>query len=262
PYGAVDQERQSLDVWLPDTGRPAPAVIEFHGGGWQRGGKGDLDAYGGLPRELIRRGYAFVSAGYRLTPRAVFPAQTEDAMKAIRLVRGRAREWNIDASRIALMGASAGAHLALWAGFQEQPERVRCILDFWGLTDFRVISPRLPRGDALTAFFATSPGQYEQPGPELLDAMRRASPIEYVSKSSPPVFIVHVGPADLTGAGDPRISGPNTNVHSAKFGLLLRDRLRQAGVEHQIHIAPDVHERWGGYHALALRFLERYLGRP
>ncbi|MBI1790961.1 MAG: alpha/beta hydrolase fold domain-containing protein [Acidobacteria bacterium] len=252
-YGDDDPEMQRLDAYLVPGEKPAPAVIEFHGGGWRTGEKSDLDQYGGFPRALLGQGYSLISADYRLTPKAIWPAQGEDALRVLDFVRGKAREWNIDPARIALLGGSAGAHLALWAGFRKD---VRAIVDLWGPSDLSMISPRVPRGEALTALFDSTADDYERPGDALKRAIREASPLHLVSPRVPPVFIVHDGPADAKSPADPRISGANMGVHSAAFGLALAERLKQAGVEHQVHIAPDAGRT---FQEKALEFLRRYL---
>jgi acetyl esterase/lipase len=254
-YGDDDLEMQRLDAYLVAGEKPTPAVIEFHGGGWRTGEKSDLEQYGGFLRMLLREGYSVISADYRLTPRAIWPAQGDDARRVIEFVRSKAAEWNIDPERIALIGGSAGAHLALEAGLPPEA-RVRAIIDLWGPSDLEMISPRVSRGEALTGLFDATAEEYEKPGPALKRALRDASPIHRVTAKSPPVFIVHDGPADASGPADPRISGANMGVHSAAFGLALAARLRQSGVVYEVLIAPDAGRT---FHQKALQFLKRFL---
>jgi len=254
-YGKDDPVFQRLDAYLVDSPRPTPVVIEYHGGGWRVGEKSDLDQYGGLLRQLMKAGYSLVSADYRLTPRHTWPAQGEDVVAVVEFVRSKAKEWNLDPNRIVLMGGSAGGHLALWAGLKKG-SGVRAILDLWGPSDLGMISPSVPRGEALTALFDTTAGEYEKPGPELAKAIRDVSPIHLVTPQSPPVFIVHDGPADAASPADPRISGKNMGVHSAAFGLALAQRLKQAGVQYEVYIAPNAGR---DFQARALEFLKKHL---
>ncbi|MFO0950813.1 MAG: alpha/beta hydrolase [Isosphaeraceae bacterium] len=53
---------------------------------------------------------------YRLGPRYQHPVMLQDAGRAIRTVRAHAKEWNLDPKRIAILGFSAGGHLASTAG--------------------------------------------------------------------------------------------------------------------------------------------------
>lgn len=50
--------------------------------------------------------YRLGSAGYR------HPVMLNDAARAVRMVRARATEWNIDTAKVGIMGSSAGGHLA------------------------------------------------------------------------------------------------------------------------------------------------------
>jgi len=173
-------------------------------------------------------------------------------------VRVHAGEWNIDAKRIALLGGSAGGHLATWVGLQKDAQ-VSGIVDLWGPSDLSAISPRVPRGEALTALFDTTAEQYENPDPALRKRIAEASPVTYVHRGAPPVFIAHEGPADATSPSDPRISGKNMGVHSAAFGLILAHRLKPAGVTYQLYIDPKC---GSNFQPRALEFLRRVLRLP
>src|SRR5262245_10913431 len=91
---------------------PAPAIILVHGGGWVRG---DPSQAAGNALHFARHGIATVSISYRLAPAHRFPAALDDVRHGLRHVRAHAGELGIDPDRIALMGLSAGAHLALLA---------------------------------------------------------------------------------------------------------------------------------------------------
>ena len=252
-YGTDDPNMQRLDAYVIEREEPGPAVIEFHGGGWRRGAKSVLDQYGGFPRMLIEKGISLISVDYRLTPKDSWPAQGKDALAAISYIVDRAEEWKIDPASIALLGGSAGAHLALWAGFQPDVD-VAAIIDLWGPSDFSMANARIPRGDAFTALFDCSLDEFESPGEDLARRIRDASPITHASPDSPPVLIVHQGPEDVTSPSDPRISGPNMGAHSPAYGLRLAERLRELTVEHRVIIAPDAGAE---FQPGALEFLSR-----
>ena len=113
-----------LDLYLPaeDTAaKPVPAVVHFHGGGWRVGERSSLgpvtDGFSLAPFErLAAAGFAVVSADYRLSSQAVFPAQLEDAKAAVAWLRTHAAEYNVDPDRIFAWGDSAGGHLACLVG--------------------------------------------------------------------------------------------------------------------------------------------------
>jgi len=88
----------------------APALLFYHGGGFVIG---SLDSHDGVCRALAdRAGCVVISVDYRLAPEHPAPAGVEDSIAAFRDIAGRAAELDIDASRIAVCGDSAGANLA------------------------------------------------------------------------------------------------------------------------------------------------------
>jgi acetyl esterase len=87
-----------------------PAVMFFHGGGWVLGG---LDSHDTLCRELATRaGVVLVAVDYRLAPEHPYPAGLDDCAAATRWVAAHATDLGADASRLAVVGDSAGASLA------------------------------------------------------------------------------------------------------------------------------------------------------
>lgn len=92
------------------AGRPAPAVVYFHGGGWVLGGLATHDV---LCAELSHRvGAVVVAVDYRLAPEHVFPAAVDDALSVFRAVVAEAAALGIDPGRVAVAGDSAGGNLA------------------------------------------------------------------------------------------------------------------------------------------------------
>ena len=65
PYDEPQKERHSLDVYAPAEGKGHPIVFWIHGGGWQRGDKGDVQV---KPQALVDKGFVFVSTNYRFVP--------------------------------------------------------------------------------------------------------------------------------------------------------------------------------------------------
>lgn len=114
-YAYGDSPLQKLDFWQATAAEPAPLLLFVHGGGWKRGDK--KNATGMQKVEHFRQqGYAFASIDYRLVPDATVEQQAADVSAAIAWVRGNAKRLRIDASRIVLMGHSAGAHLVALVG--------------------------------------------------------------------------------------------------------------------------------------------------
>lgn len=197
---------QLADLYIPSSAKPTPAVLLIHGGGWNnKERRGDMK---GIAKSLAKRGYFVMNATYRLTPEWEFPAQREDLEQAVRFIRSNAKEFNIDTSRLATFGYSAGGHLAALIGLDPAND-VKAIvaggapsdLSFW------------PDGK-LTGLLLGGPVR----GNERL--YREASPVHGVTQSSPPVFIYHGTQDDLVPLEHPKA---------------FIAALRKNGVEHEVY---------------------------
>ncbi|QIG80676.1 alpha/beta hydrolase [Stakelama tenebrarum] len=111
-YGGDSLQR--LDYY-PAPAAGAPLIVFVHGGGWKRGDKGNATGETKV-RHFHDRGYAFASINYRLVPDSTVEQQATDVAHALGYLITHAPELGFDASRIVLMGHSAGAHLAALVG--------------------------------------------------------------------------------------------------------------------------------------------------
>ncbi len=197
---------QLADFYLPSSVKPTPAVLLIHGGGWN--GEESRYEMAGIARSLAKRGYFVMNATYRLTPDWKFPAQTDDLGQALEYMLKHSVELNIDTSRLATFGYSAGGHLAALIGL-DPANGVKAIiaggapsnLSFW------------PDGK-LTGLLLGGPVK----GNEAL--YRKASPVHHVKKDSPPVFIYHGTADDLVPIEHPKA---------------LIAALEKQGVEHETY---------------------------
>jgi len=172
----------------------APAVVFVHGGGWMRG---DPSQAAGNALHFAKEGIATVSISYRLAPASRFPEPLDDVRHGLRWVRAHAGELGIDPERLALLGVSAGAHLAVLAHLvrdmaglapdlpgplREVSESVRCVIAHYGPYD---IGRR--RSDLVDALM----------GERVEDAewTRLASPLAHAARATTPILLVH-GTAD------------------------------------------------------------------
>jgi acetyl esterase/lipase len=182
------------DIYRPPAGtEKRMATIHFHGGGFARGNKDGLSE---RVQPLASRGYVAIAAQYRLSGQARWPAQIEDAKAVIRWTRANAARLGIQPDRIAVVGYSAGGHLALFtAGTPNRPEfegsggnagvstKVAACLAYYPSTGVR------PRADG-TANALMPPGSNAA-------AHLAASPTSYVTAAFPPTVIFH-GLEDVT----------------------------------------------------------------
>jgi acetyl esterase/lipase len=191
----------NMDIYYPATANGLwPALIIVHGGAWITGDK-ETSASLAIQPGLTARGILVVSINYRLAPTFTWPAMVEDAKCAVRSLRAHARDYNVDPNRIGIEGDSVGGQIALLVGltdpsvgwdvgpYLEYSSQVQAVVDFFGPTDLTDPSLYdLVRSKGRRAFYDLS---YNSP--ELI----KASPITYVKRDAPPIFIAH-GNLDLT----------------------------------------------------------------
>jgi acetyl esterase/lipase len=104
-------QRNVLDFWKADGAGPRPLLIYIHGGGWVGGEKTQSAA---AIQPWPAKGISYAAINYRLTGTDPLPAPVLDAARAVQFLRSKAAEWNINKSRIALTGGSAGACTSMW----------------------------------------------------------------------------------------------------------------------------------------------------
>ncbi|KPF80719.1 hypothetical protein IP70_25095 [alpha proteobacterium AAP38] len=98
------------DLWRPDGPGPHPVLVAVPGGAWLRGDKAALGRWG---RYLAAFGIALFATDYRRAVAGpVFPGNAHDVRAALCFIAAKAGELGLDGNRIAILGASAGAHLA------------------------------------------------------------------------------------------------------------------------------------------------------
>jgi acetyl esterase/lipase len=119
PYATVDGGRVlSLDVYLPAPrpATPSRPLLVVHGGFWSAGQRGEASL---ASRALAERGFTVFDVEYRIAPQPNWQAALGDVKCAIGWVKQHATtdDWNVDPKRVALLGRSAGAHLALLAAY-------------------------------------------------------------------------------------------------------------------------------------------------
>jgi acetyl esterase/lipase len=178
-YG--DDPYQSLVVFRPQRPR-GPVLLFFHGGGWINGYK-EWMAF--MAPAVTAAGIVFVSAGYRLAPKAVFPAGFEDAAAAVARVYRTISEHGGDPDRLFVGGHSAGGHYAAllavrrdWqVAIQLPRDVIRGCLPVCGVYDFTEGSGLSVRPRFL--------------GPEGSGSERPASPRYNIQDEPPPFLIAH-----------------------------------------------------------------------
>ena len=236
-----DKDVPSITVWLPASEKATgSAVVVCPGGGYgmlavEHEGKQVAEWLNGL-------GIAAFVLKYRLGPRYHHPAMLDDAGRAIKMVRANAANWKIDSGRVAIMGFSAGGHLASTAGTHfsagksdaEDPVERQSSRPDRLILVYPVIALATPYGH---------PGSLqnllgENPSQELIESLSNE---RQVTKETPPTFLAHTN-AD---SGVP-----------AENSFLFAMALRKAGVPVELHLFEK------GRHGLGLGFGEPRFNVP
>jgi acetyl esterase/lipase len=183
---------QSLDVYLPaNRTAQTKTVIFIHGGFWVGGDKAEMSV---LAKNFRDKGYATAAINYRLSHTSenfIHPAQVSDLAKAIEFIDSKAKEWNMSSGSLALVGASAGGHIALLYTYAYDPgNRVSTVISLAGPTNLlNMENASLQQAQVLHWFLGTDP----QTSPAVY---QQASPVSHVKSGSKPTLLLH-GKLDL-----------------------------------------------------------------
>ncbi len=115
-YGS--HERNTFDLWQAKSETPTPLVIYIHGGGFTGGDKSKYYASEDLVR-FLDAGVSVAVINYRFMTEAPFGilASMNDSKRCLQYIRFKAEKYNIDKTRVACSGGSAGAGTSLWLAF-------------------------------------------------------------------------------------------------------------------------------------------------
>jgi acetyl esterase/lipase len=193
-YARRDSGTLELDVYQPG-GAPKlhPAVVVIHGGSWQSGRRSDFAQY---DLWLAGLGYTVFDLDYRLANGKVhFPAPEEDIELALAWIELHAADYGVDSRRMALLGRSAGAQIALVTAYKTALAghgKARCVIALYGPTDLswdyaNPIQPDIIHCQEVIANYLGGP-------PEALLALyAQASACALVSNAAPPTLFVYGG---------------------------------------------------------------------
>ncbi|EHQ30298.1 alpha/beta hydrolase [Mucilaginibacter paludis] len=212
-YCSVGGRQLHLDVFYPSakSKKSYPAILMIHGGGWR---SGDRSQHVPMAQQMASKGYVTVTAEYRLSNEALYPAAVNDLKTAIRWMRANAKAYHIDAGKIAVWGFSAGGQLATLIGttnnsslfpgddcYNDQSDKVQAIVDVDGTLAF--IHPESGEGNdskgksAATYWFGFS--KDERP-----DLWNQAGALNHVDQHTPPIIFInsavdrmHAGRSDM-----------------------------------------------------------------
>ncbi|MBD2755785.1 alpha/beta hydrolase [Spirosoma sp. BT704] len=203
-YAGDTLKKHLLDIYLPaKAGTNPPLVVWVHGGGWMMNDKyADMGYMKNTVRSILEKGYAFASIDYRHSTTAPFPALIQDCNQALEFLYQNAAKYGYDRNRIALMGFSAGGHLAslmalsnnnsvtdFYVNHKKPSFHIKTVVDFYGPADLLAMIRRdAPLSDTSVA----SPEKYLLGASPVLrpDLAKIASPVTYIDKNDPPFLII------------------------------------------------------------------------
>lgn len=200
----------SMDVYRPEKLGKYPAIVIIYGGAWQYGSP---QANAEFSRYMAAQGYTIFAIDYRHAPRYRFPAQLEDVRAALDFINQNAIKYETQPDRIALLGRSAGGHLAMLAAYQPDALPVRAVVSYYGPFNLTEGYKDPPHPDPLnvrallSAFLGGTPEQLPQ-------QYIKASPASYVTRKLPPTLLIH---------------GSRDHVVEVRFAQDMYQRLQAVG---------------------------------
>jgi hypothetical protein len=245
--------RQVLSFWKAESSTPTPLLFFIHGGGWQGGNRmGGMNLY--VPA-MHKAGISVVSIEYRFIEHAIadkveppVKACLHDAARALQFVRSKAAEWNIDKTRIAAAGGSAGACSSLWLAFHDdladpgsddpiarESTRLMCAAVSGAQTtldpaQMKEWTPNSNYGSHAFGIFKEVNGKktrdfdaFLAKRDEILPWIQEYSPYALVTADDPPVYLFYNAPPALgQEQKDP--------THTSNFGVKLQEHCQSKGV--------------------------------
>jgi acetyl esterase/lipase len=195
PYIGNENPRQTLDITYPTVGEaPYKTIVVIHGGGWKYGNK-QAETLAPI-FQAITQGYAVVSVNYRLSDEVVWPKPLHDVKAAIRHLRAKAADYNLDTKNIVVWGSSAGGHIAMMLGatnnhpafenlsmgYENFSSAVQGVVSWYGVADISRLTNlgSHPANDIM--------GFNVQ---ENWTKTTEANPINLVDSQFPPILLVH-----------------------------------------------------------------------
>ena len=213
-YSQIQSRRSNramrMTLLVPRTTEKKPAIIYFPGGGFTTT---DYEKFIEMRFALAKAGFVVAAAEYRVVPNK-FPAILEDGKSAVRFLKAHADAYGIDASKIGVLGDSAGGYLSQMVavtGYEKQFDKgdnlhvdstIQAAATLYGISDLRNIGAgfdeaiqKVHQSPAVTeALLVNGVAFNEYPGASILsdsDKALAASSLGHIKKNLPPFLIMH-----------------------------------------------------------------------
>jgi acetyl esterase/lipase len=191
-YTKINERELHLDAFYNTASAKKPAIVILHGGGWKSGNKSQMETFA---QEMASKGFSCFTIEYQLSPEAKYPAAIFDVKKAIRYIKINANKFNVDTTKIAVLGCSSGGQMAALIGttnnnslFENKDNNnkisstVQAIIDIDGILAFK--HPESQEGAVAGLWLG---GSYEEK-PEIWE---QASALTHTDKNTPPTLFIN-----------------------------------------------------------------------
>jgi acetyl esterase/lipase len=191
-YKKIKDRKLHLDAYYNKNNSLNPAIVIIHGGGWRSGNKSQMETFA---IEMATKGYSCFNIEFRLSLEAQYPAAIFDVKKAIQYVKKNAKKFNVDTTKVAVLGCSSGGQMAALIGttngktdFEESKNnikissKVNAIVNIDGTLAFK--HPESKEGVVAGLWLG---GSYE----EKPLIWQQASPLTHANKNTPPVLFIN-----------------------------------------------------------------------
>ena len=200
----------SLNIYRPAQVGTYPAIVSIYGGAWQRGSPDSDDTFN---RYIAAQGYVVWAISYRHAPAYHFPTQLDDVRSALAYIKQHTVKYETDLDRVAMIGRSAGAQLAMLAAYQDPPFPIKALVNYYGPVNLTAGYDDVPTPDpiesraTLRQFLGGTPTDF----PELY---YQASPLNAVKSDLPASLLIY---------------GGKDHIIQSKYGRYLAQKLRSQG---------------------------------
>lgn len=210
PVANPDNVPLTMNVYRPLQPGKNPAIVLIYGGAWRTGTPNANEQFS---QYMAAQGYTVLAIDYRHAPQYKFPTQIEDIRTGLRFIQQHADEYEVDLDRMAIMGRSAGGHLAMLTAYAIDAFPFRAVVNYYSPVDLTegYNDPPFPdpidSREVLRAFLGGTPV-------ELAERYRQASPYQIVRSNLPPTLLIY---------------GGHDHIVQSKFGRKLYEKLNQNG---------------------------------
>lgn len=199
-----------LNIYRPTQVGIHPAIVSIYGGAWQRGSPDSDDTFN---RYIAAQGYVVWAISYRHAPAYHFPTQLDDVRSALAYIKQHSIEYETDLDRVALIGRSAGAQLAMLATYQDPLFPIKALVNYYGPVNLTAGYDDVPTPDpiesraTLRKFLGGTPTDFAE-------LYYQASPLNTVKPGLPPSLLIY---------------GGKDHIIQAKYGRYLTQKLQSQG---------------------------------